>query len=179
MVFDASRYLTLNNYGYSPESIAMVKEYLRTRVLPESLDNSAKKKRFLAKWQTDFKIENNKLVYVPLNLTVVPNDERNDILLKIYKDLKTGVGQGISMFYNRVRDKYLNIRRKDVGDFLKSHQHLLFERLKCKRIAIAKKPHVSAFINCICFSLKPNRDFGILLQNVVISVGQITPNESQ
>jgi hypothetical protein len=112
MVFDASRYLTLNNYGYSPESIAIVKEYLRTRVLPESLDNSAKKKRFLAKWEKDFKIENNKLVYIPLNLIVVPDDQRNIVLLNIYKDLRRGVGQGISMFYNRVRDKYLNIRRK-------------------------------------------------------------------
>jgi hypothetical protein len=85
MVFDASRYLTLNNYGYSPESIAMVKEYLRTRLLPETLDNSAKKKRFLAKWEKDFKIENNKLVYIPLNLIVVPDDERNDVLLKIIR----------------------------------------------------------------------------------------------
>jgi hypothetical protein len=90
--------------------------------LPESIDNSGKKKRFLAKWEKDFKIVNDKLVYIPLNLTVIPDDKRNDLLLKIYKDLKQGVGQGIDMFYSRVREKYLNIRRIDVSKFLKSQK---------------------------------------------------------
>ena len=122
MVYNTSTYLKLNNYGYSDENIEKVKTYLRTRILPDSIDNSDKKKRFLSKWEKDFKIVNDKLVYIPLNLIVIPDDKRNDILLKIYKDLKQGVGQGIDMFYNRVRDKYLNIRRKDVGEFLKSQK---------------------------------------------------------
>ena len=119
-MFDASLFLTLNNYGYSNESIAMVKEYLRTREIPESINNSGKRKRFLAKWEKDFKIENNKLIYIPLKLEVVPDDKRYEVLLKIYKNLKTGVGQGITMFYHRITDNYLNIRRKDVSEFLKS-----------------------------------------------------------
>jgi hypothetical protein len=48
MVYNPSFYLTL---GYSDQNIAQVKEYLRTRKLPDSLDNSGKKKRFLAKWE--------------------------------------------------------------------------------------------------------------------------------
>jgi hypothetical protein len=51
MVYNLSLYITLNNYGYNNESIAQVKEYLKTRQLPNSLDNSGKKKRFLAKWE--------------------------------------------------------------------------------------------------------------------------------
>jgi hypothetical protein len=132
----------------------MVKEYLRTRVLPETLDNSAKKKRFLAKWE-DFKIENNKLVYVPLNLIVVPDDQRNVVLLNIYKDLKRGVAQGISMFYNRVRDKYLNIRRKDVGDFLKSQKVYQITR---PQNHIQNKPILST---------SPNERWGIDCINMV------------
>jgi hypothetical protein len=100
-----SIYLQLNNFNYIDESIKQVKEYLRTRNLPGSLDNSGKKKRFLAKWEKDFKIENDKLVYSPLNLIVVPDDKRNDVLKKIYEDITQGVGQGIHLFYARVRDK--------------------------------------------------------------------------
>jgi hypothetical protein len=59
----------------------------------------------------DFKIENNKLVYVPLNLIVVPDDERDALSLKICKKFKTDVGEGISMFYSRVRDKYLKHKK--------------------------------------------------------------------
>jgi hypothetical protein len=156
--------LTLNNYGYSTESINIVKEYLRTRVLPESLDNSAKKTRFLKKWEKDFKIENNKLVYIPLNLIVVPDDERNDVLLKIYKDLKTGVAQGISMFYNRIRDKYLNIRRKDVGDFLKSQKVYQITRpqnhIENKPI-LATSPNERWGIDCINMVSYANANGGI------------------
>jgi Tfp pilus assembly PilM family ATPase len=60
------------------------------------------------------------LVYSPLNLIVVPDDKRNDVLKQIYEDITQGVGQGIDLFYARVRDKYLNIRRSDVSIFLKS-----------------------------------------------------------
>jgi hypothetical protein len=84
------------------------------------LDNSEKRKIFLAKWEKDFKIVNDKLVYSPLNLIVVPDDKRNDVLKKMYEDIAQGVGQGIDLFCARVRDKYLNIRRSDASTFLKS-----------------------------------------------------------
>jgi hypothetical protein len=132
-----------------------VKEYLRTRVLPESLNNSAKKKRFLAKREKDFKIVNDKLIYIPLNLMVIPNNERNGILLKIYKDLKQGVGQGIDMFYNRVRDEYLNIRRKDVSDFLKSQKVYQITR---------PQNHIE---NKLILSTSPNERWGIDCINMV------------
>jgi hypothetical protein len=115
MVYNPSLYLTFNNYGYSPKSIAEVKEYLRTRSLPDSIDTSGKKRRFLAKWEKDFKIDNNKLVYSPFNLIVVPDDERDIVLKKIYEDITQGPAQGIDMFYARIRDKYLNTRRSDVA----------------------------------------------------------------
>jgi hypothetical protein len=49
MVYNPSLYLTLNNYDYSPKSIAEVKECLRTRSLPDSIDTSGKKRRSLAR----------------------------------------------------------------------------------------------------------------------------------
>lgn len=151
-MFDASLFLTLNNYGYSNESIAMVKEYLRTRELPESLDNSGKRRRFLAKWEKDFTVENNKLIYIPLKLEVVPDDKRNDVLLKTYKNLKTGVAQGVTMFYHRITDNYLNIRRKDVSEFLKSQKLYQITQpqnhIQNKPI-LAKSPNERWGIDCI------------------------------
>lgn len=52
----------------------------------------------------------------------MPNNKRNEILLGIYKDITKGVGQGIDMFYHRIVENYLNIRRKDVEEFLKSQK---------------------------------------------------------
>jgi hypothetical protein len=109
--YNSGLYLQLNNFDYSDQNIAQVKEYLKTRQLPVSLDTNGKIKRFLAKWEKDFKIDNDKLVYSPLKLIVVPDDKRNDVLKKIYEDITQGPAQGIDMFYARVRDKYLNIRK--------------------------------------------------------------------
>jgi hypothetical protein len=121
--YDSALYYTLNNYGYSDDNIATIKEYLRTRVLPPELDTWGKKKLFTNKWHNDdWEIENNHLVYIPRNLIVIPESERNKILKDVYEDITTGVGQGITAFYERIRAKYLNIRRKDVGEFLKSQK---------------------------------------------------------
>jgi hypothetical protein len=150
-----SIYLQLNNFNYSDESIKQVKEYLRTRILPESLDNSGKKKRFLAKWEKNFKIENDKLVYSPLNLIVVPDDKRNDVLKKIYEDITQGPAQGIDLFYARVRDKYLNIRRSDVSTFLKSQK--VYQITKSQNHTI-NKPIMSS---------SPNERYGIDCINMV------------
>jgi hypothetical protein len=115
MVYNPSLYLTLNNYGYNNESIAQVKECL-------SLDTNGKIKRFLEKWETNFKIENDELVHSPLNVMVILDDKRSDVLKKTYEDITQGPAQGIDMLYARVRDKYLNIRRSDVSTFLRSQK---------------------------------------------------------
>jgi hypothetical protein len=120
--YDADLYLKYNNYGFSDKSIADVKTYLANQTLPISLNTSQKRTRFKQKWSKDWEVRSNKLVYTLLNLTVVPDGERNTILKGIYEDIKTGVGQGIDVFYKRIRDKYLNIRRSDVSAFLKSQK---------------------------------------------------------
>jgi transposase InsO family protein len=64
------------------------------------------------------------------------DDERNMVLKKIYEDITLGVGQGIDMFYGRVRDKYLNIRRSDLSTFLKSQK--LYQITKSQNHTINK-----------------------------------------
>jgi hypothetical protein len=130
--YDANIYLKLNNYGFSDKSISNVKTYLATQTLPALLNTSQKRTRFKQKWSKDWEVRSNKLVYKPLNLTVVPDGERNTVLKGIYEDIKQGVGQGIDLFYKRIRDKYLNIRRSDVGTFLKSQKVNQLHDLKIK-----------------------------------------------
>jgi hypothetical protein len=100
-------------------------------------------------------MRNGKLVYTPLNLAVVPDGERNTILKGIYEDIKTGVGQGIDMFYKRIRDSYLNIRRSEVGTFLKSQKVYQITR---------PQNHI---INKPILALSPNERYGIDFINMV------------
>jgi hypothetical protein len=136
-------YLRLNNYGFSDASLAEVMDYLRTKVVPASMDTNAKKRRFIQKW------------YTPLNLTVVPDDKRNDVLKSIYEDIKQGPGQGISLFYKRVRDSYLNIRRSDVSAFLKNQK--VYQITKSQNHT-TNKPIMSS---------SPNERYGIDCINMV------------
>jgi hypothetical protein len=153
--YDADLYLKYNNYGFSDKSIADVKNYLATQALPASLNTSQKRTRFIQKWSKDWEVRSNKLVYTPLNLTVVPDGERNTVLKGIYKDIKTGVGQDIDLFYKRIRDKYLNIRRSDVSAFLKSQKVYQITR---PQNHITNKP---------ILALSPNERWGIDCINMV------------
>jgi hypothetical protein len=119
------------------------------------MDTAAKKQRFIQKWSKDWEVKIGKLIYTPLNLTVVPDDERNNILKKIYEDITTGVGQGISLFYKRVRDSYLNIRRSDVSAFLKSQK--VYQITKSQN-HIINKPIMSS---------SPNERWGLDCINLV------------
>jgi hypothetical protein len=72
------------------------KRTFKNKNIPWPIDTAGKKEEVLAKWEKDFKIDN-KLVYSPLNLIVVPDDDRDMVLKKIYEDINQGVGQGISL----------------------------------------------------------------------------------
>jgi hypothetical protein len=153
--YDPDIYLKLNNYGFSDKSISDVKTYLATQALPVSLNTSQKRTRFIQKWSKDWRIDQGKLIYTPLNLTVVSDGERDTVLKGIYEDIKTGVGQGIDLFYKRVRDKYLNIRRSDVSAFLKSQKVYQITR---------PQNHI---INKPILALSPNNRWGIDCINLV------------
>jgi hypothetical protein len=150
---DSALYYTLNNYGYTDDNIDTVKGYLRTRILPPELDTWGKKKRFTNKWQNDYwKMEDNHLVYIPRNLIVIPEGERTEILKEVYEDITTGVGQGKTAFYERIRGKYLKIRRKDVAESLKGQKPYQLTRLQnhvVNKPILALSPNSRCGIDCI------------------------------
>jgi hypothetical protein len=75
-------------------------------------------------------------------------------LKKIYEDITQGPAQGIDLFYARVRDKYLNIRRSDVFYFLKKSEG-----------QITKSQNHT--INKPIMSSSPNERYGIDCTNMV------------
>ena len=113
-------FLTLNNLFPDDKTIDDVIKYKQTNELPETVNTATKRKRFLEKFQ-QFQLENGKLFYNKenLHLQVVKKTEISDILSETYDNLKTGLG-GIVVFYKYICSKYINIKRKEVSDFLKS-----------------------------------------------------------
>ena len=101
----------LNNYNWNDEEIEKVKQYLLYNTLPRL--NS---KRFIEKYK-DFELRDNKIYFTPLNLEVVPNDNKQQVLKDFYDDFKA-IANGKTAFYKKIIDKYLNIKRKDVSEFL-------------------------------------------------------------
>jgi hypothetical protein len=73
----------------------------------------------------------------------------------MYEDITTGTGQGISLFYKRVRDKYLNIRRSDVSAFLKNQK---VNQITKSQNHTTNKPIMSS---------SPNERYGIDCINMV------------
>jgi len=106
---------TLNNYDWSNEQIEIIKNYINNKTLPQFKTN-ALRARFIEKYK-DFIVENNKLIYEPLHLEVIPNDKRDETLKSFYDDYKA-VGVGKVGFYKKITSNYLNINRAYCSEFL-------------------------------------------------------------
>ena len=106
---------TLNNYDWSNEQIEIIKNYCTNKTLPQFKTN-ALRARFIEKYK-DFIVENNKLIYEPLHLEVIPNDKRDETLQRFYDDYKA-IGTGKVGFYKKITSNYLNINRQYCSDFL-------------------------------------------------------------
>ena len=111
-------YLKLNNFFPTDEIINQVKAFKKKPIYPDDVDTEQKRKTFLKKYK-DFDLSKNKrsLIYTPLNLEVVP---RSNLIKVLTKEYKSVFGAGIVAFYKTIREKYLNIKRADVSDFVKN-----------------------------------------------------------
>ena len=75
-------YRTLNNYDYSDENIEIIKNYVQNNILPSSF-TYYKKRRYKLMFKKDFVVENGELIYKPLNLQVIHNKDKEDILKSV------------------------------------------------------------------------------------------------
>ena len=112
-------FLKLNNYDYSENNIEIIKNYLKNKTIPSDLISNYKinlfKKRF-----DKFELKDNKLYYKPLDLQVIEEDNKEKVMKQLYDDFKSKPGSSIRGFYNKVQQRYLNIKRDDVDKFIKN-----------------------------------------------------------
>ena len=109
-------YTKLNQYFERDADINKVIRYFKNGTYPVDVDTAEKRTFFLKKFK-GFKVIDNKLIYEPKNLTVIPKRSVNKTLKDEYKE---NFGSGITNFYKTIRSKYLNIKRDDVEVFIKN-----------------------------------------------------------
>lgn len=125
-----SIYKKLNHYDWHSEAILNYsyllyrpKEslYYRQACRVLRIDTADKLKKFYKKFE-GFENKNGKFIYEPLNLEVVPTNNK-ELKLKKLKELydsSESLGKGQQNFYQLVISKYLGISREDCINFLKS-----------------------------------------------------------
>ena len=108
----------LNALKFDDKNIENIKKFIQYQKLPESFSD-LQQERFKNNFK-DFILINERLIYKPKNLEVIPTQDISTTLEALYKDPVYGLGAGIKTFYNSVNSRYLNITRKDVKNFLDS-----------------------------------------------------------
>lgn len=131
-------YQKLNNLFPTDESIEQVKQYLTNNIIPDTENERKFKEKY-----NNFIVENDELIFKPLNLIVVPTNEINNILNDEYHKNNV-IGKGLRTFYKYIISKYINIKRKDIDNFMKSNQHYQMTRPIVHHI---NKPIMAKFPN--------------------------------
>ena len=99
-----------------------------------------------------------------MNLEVVPDNKRNEKMKELYENDISGPGRGIEMFYHTICDKYLNIRRSDVSEFLKTqkvYQMTRTQHHKMNKPILSKNVNERWGIDCINMTSFSNNNGGI------------------
>ncbi len=124
----------------SDEAINYLVNYLKNKEMPPYKNTNPFLKR-----ATEFSLNNKKeLVLNKTGHIVVKAKDRTIIMTKLYNDTKLGAGKGINTFYKLVASKYINIRRKDCEEFLKSQAYY---QLQQPLTHITNKPIVATYPN--------------------------------
>ena len=115
-----ANYLRLNNLFPSDMDIIAVKKFLRNGAYPAFADTPEKQTKFRKKYE-HFQLDGQHLMYKfgLAHLQVVPKIYVKTTLKNEYKK---SFGSGARNFYKTIREKYLNIKRKDVTEFMKTQK---------------------------------------------------------
>jgi len=132
----------LNALDYSDENLQIIQDFLINGTLPETFSDY-KIKRYKTLYK-NFKLENGKIIYAPLNLEVIKNEDKETTLKDLYDDPNQGIGLGIQSFYDKINAKYLNIKRKEVSEFLKNQSVYQISKREERQI---NKPIIGAYPN--------------------------------
>ena len=157
-------YNKLNNYNYDDGYIDDIKNYLRSRGTANEIwpaHFSPNQKLHTALQYRDFELRVNNLIYYrPLGLLVVPESEKLQVLQDLYDDFDIGVGVGIKTLYNKITQRYLGIKRKDIEEFLPKQQ--IYQLLRPQASKVVNRPIIGTY---------PNQRWGIDLIDVKTYAG--------
>ena len=123
-----------------------------------------KNKKLVPKKYADFQLnDDNDLVYVPLNLIVIPKSEIEQELTKLYNDDVNMLGKGINNVYKYISSKYINITRDDVAEFLSKQKDFQMTR-NIKKVVnkpiVERKPNNRWQIDLIDMTKYENYNYG-------------------
>jgi len=118
----------------------------------------------LPKTYIDFQLNtDDDLVYVPLNLIVIPKSEIEQELTKLYNDDVNMLGKGIKNVYKYISSKYINITRDDVAEFLSKQKDFQMTR-NIKKVVnkpiVERKPNNRWQIDLIDMTKYENYNYG-------------------
>jgi IS30 family transposase len=161
----------LNNYFRDDSEINDAITYLTAKIIPKHIKNES---RYVEKLK-HFVVKDGKLIYNPkeikledknfitkqsaYNLEVIPKTEIENVLSKEYNDNKV-IGKGVRQFYKYITSKYINIKREDIEEFLRSHQQYQLTRPishRTNKPIVAKYPNQLWAIDLI--DLSPYTDY--------------------
>jgi hypothetical protein len=133
--------LKLNNLFADDDELFEVIQYKTTQQLPAQIENQ---KHFIKKFAR-FEVKNNYLYYKPLNLQVIPNSEILDVLQKEYQQPEV-MGKSVLTFHKYLASKYINIKRRQVKEFLENQNAYNITKPQIFRV---NKPITSLFPNSL------------------------------
>lgn len=130
-----------NNIISNQTDYEQLNYYLENNVPPPEV---VSKSRFIKKF-AGFVKQQNKIIYEPLNLEVIPFDEKQNKLKQLFETDDNVVGKGIYGLYKYLQSKYIGFTRNDIQQFMetKNSNYQLRQPLTTR----TNKPIVSKFPN--------------------------------
>ena len=134
---------SLNNTFVNDDKITEMIHYLKEGEFPTTVDIAQKQKMYVKK-ATQYNVDGDYLVFIPLNLKVIPKSKTQEVQDEIYAD--AGIGKGVVALYKYVRRHYMNITWKEVASFIQNQTNYQLTRDTRHRV---NKPIISYYPNSL------------------------------
>ena len=130
-----------NNIIARQEDYDNLNYYLQNNRTPESIRY---KSRFIKKYEGFQKRADGTIIYAPLNLEVIPPNDKQTKLKEIYES-DNSLGKGVYALFKYIQSKYIGITRNDVQEFVEfQSNYQLTQPLLAHR---TNKPVISKYPN--------------------------------
>lgn len=126
-----------NNFDYSDAHVNFIIAGILGGLLPA---------HFVRQY-VDFDVIAGDLYYLPLNLKVIKESEKEDTIRECYTNFATGLGAGINSLYKKLSSRYLGIGKRDVTDFLRKQTS--YQLTKTINKKTTNRPQLAKYVNAL------------------------------